>query len=326
MEKKTGLSIANMLSVIGLIGLGLGTAMGIVLEGKEVAIAIGCGAGVFILGILGLFLAVKAKKAESEFGKWRKYEYLGLALCIGVIAFSAQPCMYSANFIISNRSLREAGDSDIATVRGMITRFKAQEADRLNLTREGLDNYLSFNPSVVSSSLQSFIIYEVMHGSPGIFNRHVLNEYVAEKSYLIEHGNFNEDLFGKYNHELDMISSRLTNFDFADFPSMATALTALSDSVGAHLTALSYNFNFGNIGLNDRGIYDYEPTAGYEYTERATTFGAKYAAMFTPGLGAIGLFAAFALLYILDYFLEFRSLRVPVKQGPKISDNDGLPL
>ena len=35
MEKKTGLSIANMLSVIGLIGLGLGTAMGIVLEGKK---------------------------------------------------------------------------------------------------------------------------------------------------------------------------------------------------------------------------------------------------------------------------------------------------
>ncbi len=64
MEKKTGLSIANMLSVIGLIGLGLGTAMGIVLEGKEVAIAIGCGAGVFILGILGLFLAVRQKRLK----------------------------------------------------------------------------------------------------------------------------------------------------------------------------------------------------------------------------------------------------------------------
>ena len=301
MEKKKGLSIAVMLSIIGILGLTFCTAMGLLLDGRPMAEALALGAGVLIVGSLGLYLAVKAKTVENEFAKWRKFEYLGLAMCVAAIAFAAQPTIYAANFVFSNRSLRDAGDRDIELVSGMMSRFKSQEADRLNITREGLENYLAFKPSQVSSSLGNFIRYDVMHG-------------------------LQEELFGKYDNELSQLADQLSGFDFANFPTMASRLTALSDSVGANLTALSRNFSFGNIGFDHSGEYAFTPSEPYVYADRAVDFGNEYAAMFSPRAGSVALFGALALLFILDYILEFRSLRVPVGAGPKISDKDGIPL
>ena len=326
MEKKKGLSIAVMLSIIGILGLTFCTAMGLLLDGRPMGEALALGAGVLIVGSLGLYLAVKAKTVENEFAKWRKFEYLGLAMCVAAIAFAAQPTIYAANFVFSNRSLRDAGDRDIELVSGMMSRFKSQEADRLNITREGLENYLSFRPSQVSSSLGQFIRFDVMHGQAGVLNRHIVNDFVAEKSYLIEHGSLQEELFGKYDNELSLLADQLSGFDFANFPAMASRLTALSDSVGANLTALSRNFSFGNIGFDHSGEYAFTPSEPYVYADRAVDFGNEYAAMFSPRAGSVALFGALALLFIFDYILEFRSLRVPVGAGPKISDKDGIPL
>ena len=180
MEKKKGLSIAVMLSIIGILGLTFCTAMGLLLDGRPMAEALALGAGVLIVGSLGLYLAVKAKTVENEFAKWRKFEYLGLAMCVAAIAFAAQPTIYAANFVFSNRSLRDAGDRDIELVSGMMSRFKSQEADRLNITREGLENYLAFKPSQVSSSLGNFIRYDVMHGQAGSLNQFILNDFVSQ--------------------------------------------------------------------------------------------------------------------------------------------------
>ena len=326
MENKSGLSIAVMLSVIGLVGLTLGTSVGFVLDSYPVAEALAFGAAVFIVGGVGLYLAVKAKTVDNEFAKWRKYEMLGLVLCVAVVAFAAQPTIYAANFIIANRALRDAGERDINTVRGMITTFKAKESDRLSLTREGLENYMAFRPQSVDSRLKHFILFEVMHNHAGSLNSHVINEYVVEKSYIIEHGSLQDDLFRRYDNELTTISNRLSNFDIADFPGMATELTALSDSVGANLTALSSNMNFGNIGVDELGTYYYSPISGDRYMDRAEAFGREYASMFAPRLGSLAILIAFVLLFIFDYLMEFRSLRVPAWNGPKISDRDGLPL
>ena len=95
MEKKKGLSIAVMLSIIGVLGLTFCTAMGLLLDGSPMAEALALAAGVLIVGSLGLYLAVKAKTVENEFAKWRKFEYLGLAMCVAAIAFAAQPTILS---------------------------------------------------------------------------------------------------------------------------------------------------------------------------------------------------------------------------------------
>lgn len=326
MENKKGLSIAVMLSVVGLLGLGFGTCMGMLLDGKSMAAALIFAATVVVGGALGLFLAVKAKTVDNEFTKWKKYEFVGLAICVAVIVFAAQPTIYTGNFIFGNSNLRQAGNDDISLVRAMITRFKAQESDRLSLTREGLENYIAFRPSNVSRGLSQYIRFDVMHGQAGVLNRYILNDYTAEKSFLIEHGSLQEDVFGKYENELNRISSLLSGFDFAKFSTMASTLTALSDSVGANLTALSRNFNFGNITVDHYGQYSITPSESYNYSDRALNFGNEYAAMFSPRASSLSLFLVFALLFILDYLLEFRSLRVPAGSGPKISDKDGIPL
>ena len=54
MEKKKGLSIAVMLSIIGILGLTFCTAMGLLLDGRPMAEAHALAAGVLIVGSLGL--------------------------------------------------------------------------------------------------------------------------------------------------------------------------------------------------------------------------------------------------------------------------------
>ena len=100
MENKKGLSIAVMLSVVGLLGLGFGTCMGMLLDGKSMAAALIFAASVVVGGALGLFLAVKAKTVDNEFTKWKKYEFVGLAICVAVIVL-----LHSLRFIPAILSL-----------------------------------------------------------------------------------------------------------------------------------------------------------------------------------------------------------------------------
>ncbi len=326
MENKKGLSIAVGLSIIGLLGLVFGTGAGLAFEGKEKGVALAGAAIVAIAGAGGLYLAVKAKTTESEFGKWKKFEYLGLGVCIAVAIFATTPTIYTANFIFSNRSLREAGESDASTINGMLSRFAELEGNRLSMTRQGLEDYVTFKPTNVSTELSEFLKFEVMNGRPGKVNRHVVNDYVTENSYLIEHGSLDEDLFGRYRQELANIRNQLSSFDIGALPVLATKFTVLSDSIGAKLTALSRNFNFGNLSLDGSGEYIYLPSESNTYSDTANRFGIEYASMFRPNLQSGMLTALFILLYLIDYLLEFRSLRVPTSRGPKISDKDGIPL
>ena len=80
MENKKGLSIAVMLSVVGLLGLGFGTYMGMLLDGKSMAAALIFARFSGSRRCFGPVPGSQSKTVDNEFTKWKKYEFVGLAI------------------------------------------------------------------------------------------------------------------------------------------------------------------------------------------------------------------------------------------------------
>ena len=105
---------------------------------------------------------------------------------MAVIVFAAQPTIYTGNFIFGNSNLRQAGNDDISLVRAMITRFKAQESGRLSLTREGREKLYCIQAVECIARPQPVYTFRRDAGQAGVLNRYILNDYTAEKSFLID--------------------------------------------------------------------------------------------------------------------------------------------
>lgn len=319
------MSIANILSLIGCVVLSAGAAVGMLLTGSDMVSALVVFIAALAIGGGALFVAVKAKQTDNDFRRWRTFEFIAVGVGIVFVIAVAHYDFYAFNFLNMRGELGRAGNEDIATVEHMIGNYKNQENERLRITVDGLRNYVNFRPLSVSASLRSFIDSEVLNGQGLQLNNNILDNYEQFKSFHINHGDLQADRIGGMMRELQRLSDEVNGIDPTKMRDLSTSLTTFCDSVGAQLTSLSRNFNFGSIDIDDTGVYNYQPGRSNSYEARAMAYGETYSSIFHIGATAVLLYAAFALLYFSNYLLALRSLRRPTA-GVKISDTDGIPL
>lgn len=145
-KKNTGnISIANIIALMGLAGIGVITFFGMLLhssDGKPAGAIIGAIALVAGLGFL-LFMSLKAKGAEDNPDKWKYVEWACLALYVVVAIIFAPPFQRFFYIIGEKEDLQAQARQEVAAINTMYQDYNRQQKKFMDEAVEQIQNYIA---------------------------------------------------------------------------------------------------------------------------------------------------------------------------------------
>lgn len=145
-EKKSGnISIANVIALIGLAGIGVVTFFGMLLhssDGKPAGAILGALALVAGLGFL-LFMSIRAKGAEDNPDKWRYVEWGCLAAYVIVAILFATPFQRFFYIFSEKDSMQSQARQEIRAIKQLYQEYDHQQKKFLNDATEQIQNYIA---------------------------------------------------------------------------------------------------------------------------------------------------------------------------------------
>ena len=160
-EKKSNrVTIANVLTLLGLAGVGVISFYGMLLhteDGKPGMPILGAIALTTGLGLI-IFLLVKAKTANENLNKWRIVEYVLLAAYVAVALLCAAPFMRF--FFINSEmdNLKKKGLEEVTAIEKIYRDYDKQCENHITHAVEQIDNYMK-NPQYTSGSKDALLEY-----------------------------------------------------------------------------------------------------------------------------------------------------------------------
>ncbi len=136
-------SIANIIALIGLAGIGVVTFFGMLLhstDGKPAGAILGTIALVIGLAFL-LFMSIKAKGAEDNPDKWRYVEWSCLAAYIIVALLFASPFQRFFYILGEKDTMQEQARQEIKAIKNLYQEYDYQQKKFLNDAVEQIQNY-----------------------------------------------------------------------------------------------------------------------------------------------------------------------------------------
>lgn len=142
-EKKGKITIANILALIGLAGIGVVTFFGMQLhssDGTPGTAIIGAIALVVGLGFL-LMMSIKAKKADNNPDKWRYVEWTCWVVYVAVAAYFATPFQRFFYMTTEKSDLQAMARAEVQAIQEMYQSYEHQQKKYLTDAVEQLKNY-----------------------------------------------------------------------------------------------------------------------------------------------------------------------------------------
>lgn len=206
------ISIANVIAVAALAGLGVVTFLGAMLHspggspGGPVIYAIGY---IIALGAL-LFLGMYAKGVDNNPEKWRWVEWGCIALYIIIALLMAKP--FLRYFYISSKKgeLQEQANSEIRAIRTIYKNYNDQCENSLSLASEQIKSYMDSKNQDVDVALKEYVRDVVRDDLPAWRKKGVLVTKVKEEDKEFKELQELDSLIQKWNTiQLPAIAKRL---------------------------------------------------------------------------------------------------------------------
>lgn len=145
-QKNNGnVSIANIIALIGLAGIGVITFFGILLhssDGKPASAILGAIAFVGVLVFL-LFMSIKAKGAEDNPDKWRYVEWGCIIAYIIVALLLSAPFQRFFYILGAKDAMQQQAKKEIMSIKNMYQVYDQQQRKYLNEAVEQIQNYIA---------------------------------------------------------------------------------------------------------------------------------------------------------------------------------------
>lgn len=145
-QKNNGrISIANIIALIGLAGIGVVTFFGVLLhssDGKPAGAILGAVALVAGLGFL-LFMSIKAKGAEDNPDKWRYVEWVCLAAYLVIALLFASPFQRFFYILEEKDAMQAQARQEIKAIKNLYQEYDHQQKKFLNDAVEQIQNYIA---------------------------------------------------------------------------------------------------------------------------------------------------------------------------------------
>lgn len=142
-QKSSNVSIANVIALIGLAGIGVITFFGILFhssDGKPAEAILGALALVAGLGFL-LFMSMKAKGAEDNPDKWCYVEWICLILYVIIAFLFASPFQRFFYILGEKETMQEQARQEIKVIRNLYVEYEHQQKKFLDDAVEQIKNY-----------------------------------------------------------------------------------------------------------------------------------------------------------------------------------------
>ena len=150
-EKKNGISIANILAMLGLAGLGVLSFFGLFFQSpdgnltKPVLLAVAIVAGFSLL----LIVMVRTKGANDNPDKWRFVEWGALLIYLVAAFFAAKPTLHFFYVVSEKENLQTMAKEEIAGIEQLYKAYDEWKDDALGNAIGQADNYMA-NPQYLS--------------------------------------------------------------------------------------------------------------------------------------------------------------------------------
>lgn len=178
-SKSDGVSIADIITLIGVLASGVTVGLGIAYFTFNMLAAVLAAIGVCIIEGILIGLIVKFKKKDENLDKWRIAEYLCVGILILVGVGTIFPVSYFTGVMQDKDQLQGVARQDISAIREGIANVQQQERNSLERTCEGLNNML-----VSSASRSAQLINFADHQR--ITSAERVNQYRTDQDRLIQ--------------------------------------------------------------------------------------------------------------------------------------------
>ncbi len=313
-EKKGKITIANILALIGLAGIGVVTFFGMQLhssDGTPGTAIIGAIALVAGLGFL-LMMSIKAKKADNNPDKWRYVEWACLMVYVAAAVFFATPFQRFFYMTTEKSDLQAMAREEVQAIQEMYQRYEHQQKKYLTEATEQLKNY--------NDSRQISITY----------NKE-LAEYVKGVGTNVDSWESKANLIVKLqpDKELSNIAHEIEVWNIMNLSSLALRLEKKDKEAWTSMETKIREFGEKNklipvIGGGGMSPYSFD---GYAKFDLGTPPQPQFAQALRSSNGntVFGwiVYAVLNLLVLLNYLSTSRSAYVGPRRGRKIG---GLPL
>lgn len=317
-KKKDGFSIANVISILGLVILAfflyLGFAYGGTNTGTAIlyAVLITIGMGILLYGLL------YAKSVEDNFNKWK---FVEIALVVIFIIAAGSTVHVMCRFLNVNSesdNLKNYALEDLTELETAIEDFKNYEKNNLSQLEinlqsiAGCENYYS----ATTQELKDFIKIEVKGDDNEISDSNIKafvkkwNGHIDKVIDLKKSEYFGESFENAIKEQRDRINA----WEILEVPQAIEGIDRLHKELAGKLKSASASYPLHKIG---RSGSKYDIVDEHEAFEVSTesNFKDKCNELTDINLKGIAISIIIFLLIIFNYVVAYRSTKVGVKVG-----------
>lgn len=322
------ISIANIISMIGIAALAVLTYLGVLYTGAALSVAIIVAAVIAALNFLLLWFMCKAKSAENYLSKWIIVEIATVVVYIGCAIGSTILCGIPQFFAVNadRDTIREYAISDTTKLSALFDRFNTFENEALGNYQNGLTNAAQAG-AVWTDSLTNHI--QTLDG----FNRtdthtiiHLVRAIECDEVYGEKYTDLSREKVKAINDIKNNVIEGLNPFTF---PNVVGSIKEIAERAERELTEISQSVNLpiientqqptNNSRTRRRAyIHKYDIT-GYQTSEFTIDGGIESLQLHTctngsQGFNIWGIIVAFAihLVIIFNYLVIHRTRTLAV--------------
>jgi hypothetical protein len=297
-EKNSGnISIANIIALVGLAGIGVITFFGLVFhspDGKSTVAVLGAVAFVALLGFL-LFMSIKAKGAEDNPDKWRYVEWACLALYVVAAIVFASPFQRFFHIVSEKENMQAQARQEVQAIKTLYQNYDSQQKKFLDDAVQQLQNY-------AASGQRTKVKDELAEYATGVGTN--IEGWAAKASAVVKM---------QPDKQLQDIEEQIENWNYMQLASLAADLEEKDASAWSDLEAKIKSYGMQNKlipVISGGGSVPYK-WDGYAQFDLGTKPEAKFTEMLRTADGSTVLgwiiYIILNLMVLLNYVVASRT-------------------
>lgn len=234
-QKSSNVTIANVVSIVGVVLLLLFTFMGhSYMSGGELGWDILISVGIAGVTALLLWFMIKAKGAENNLTKWKRVEFITLFV---YIAFALTTSIFGGvmHFFVVNdqkEDIKKYAHSDLQKIDKMFGEYKSFEEQAISKTNTGLLN------SVATSQVRDEGLMKFFNQNNISCDKAGVDAFITLQKDKLLHISY-EKHCANFKKQRDEILNVVNSWSILMIPSKAKLIKDLAESAEKELTKLS---------------------------------------------------------------------------------------
>lgn len=324
-EKKDGVTIANLISILGLVALAFCLYLGFAYSGNNTGSAILYALLLTVLVGLILYAMLYSKAVENNFKKWRIVEWsLTFFFIGGCVALTPILCKF-ININNDSENLKYHALQDLNMIEGAISDF--QNAERANLSQLTTNlNMVASSPNYMAATtpeLRKFITEELgVEENRGLTKEDVKaftdkwNGYIENLHHYGEHKSYGATI----KNAITENKERINQWKILEIPQAIEGIDALLNQITPLTESISKSYPLHQIGRSGtrwdivENHYPGPVNTHGEFKKELTRSSSGW------NFSGIALSVAIFLMIIFNYIVAYRSSKVSVKAGASLHD------